>query len=287
MRMEGKSVVITGAGSGLGRECALLLAGEGAKVVTSDAVHGRAEAVAEEIRAAGAEAVGVQVDVRSEEQVAGLVRTAVDTFDRIDVMHANAGIPEPGFGSGRLEELALEDWNRIFEVNVTGVYLAFKHAARQMISQGSGGTLLATSSVASFVAFPGFPAYSASKAAVNGLVRSAAFEWGPHGIRVNAVCPTHGTSANFALAPDAPVLGKSYEQMQGPWDPDKRAMPLRLPRAPNLRDNANLVLFLASDEAMYMSGQCISSADGGTMARAAMIFPSDVEAFTPVADGAR
>jgi NAD(P)-dependent dehydrogenase (short-subunit alcohol dehydrogenase family) len=205
-----------------------------------------------------------------------LVRTAVDTFGRIDVMFANAGIPEPGFGAGRLEDLTLEDWNDILATNLTGIFLAFKHAARAMIAQGDGGTLMATTSASAFNAYTGFPAYGASKAGGNGLIRGASLEWGRHGIRANALCPTHGMSINFAMPPEADVLGKSYEEM-APWDPDNRAMPLKLDRPPGLRDNANLALFLASDESAYMSGQCIQATDGGSFARTSIILPADLE----------
>jgi len=276
MRLQDKVVAITGSGSGLGRECALLFASEGAKIVTSDYVDGRAEKVAEQVRAAGGEAVAVPADVRAEADLQNLVRQTVDTYGRIDVMHANAGIPEPGFGTNVFHELSLADWNNIFAVNVTGIFLAWKHAAVQMIAQGHGGTLLATTSASAFNAYPGFPAYTASKAAANGLVRAASLEWGRFGIRANGLAPTHGMSVNFALPPEAEVLGLSYEQAEGPWDPDKRAMPLRLDSPPTLRDNANLALFLASDESRYMSGQTIASVDGGNFARTSIIMPGDL-----------
>lgn len=273
--MQDKVVAITGAGSGLGREGALLFAAEGAQVVVSDVVPGRAQKVAGEIEAQGGTATAVDADVRVEADMNGMVRTAVDTYGRIDVMWANAGIPEPGFGMQPLAESSLDDWNNIFAVNTTGVYLAWKQTAQWMISNKRGGALLATSSAASFTAYPGFPMYTASKAAVNGLVRAAALEFGKFGIRANALCPTHGMSINFALPPEAEVLGKSYEEMN-PWDPDQRAMPLRLDRPPTLRDNAALALFLASDESIYMSGQSIQSADGGQFARTSIIFPTDL-----------
>jgi NAD(P)-dependent dehydrogenase (short-subunit alcohol dehydrogenase family) len=275
MRLHGKVIAITGSGSGLGRECALLFAEEGARIVTSDIVSGRAQRVASEVEAAGGQAIGIDADVRSEADMKHLVGTAVDTFGQIDVMFANAGIPEPGFGTGQLHELTLEDWNDILATNLTGIFLAFKHAAREMIARRQGGTLLATTSAAAFNAYPGFPAYGASKAGGNGLVRAAALEWGKYGIRVNALCPTHGMSINFAMPPEANVLGKSYEEME-PWEPDNRAMPLKLNRPPTLRDNANLALFLASDESAYMSGQCIQSVDGGSFARTSIVLPADL-----------
>jgi NAD(P)-dependent dehydrogenase (short-subunit alcohol dehydrogenase family) len=275
MRLQDKVIAITGSGSGLGREGALLFASEGASVVVSDVVPGRAKAVADAIEATRAKSAWVDADVRSEGDVAELVRQTVNRFGRIDVMWANAGIPEPGFGAQKFVDSELADWNNIFSVNVTGIYLAWRQAAQTMIESGHGGALLATTSASAFFAYPGFPMYAASKAAANGLVRAAALELGAYGIRVNALCPTHGMSINFALPPEAEVLGRSYEEMQ-PWDPDQRAMPLRLDRPPTLRDNANLALFLASDESAYMSGQTISSCDGGNAARTSIIFPTDL-----------
>ncbi len=275
MRLQDKVIAITGSGSGLGRECALLYSSQGAKVITSDYVAGRAEKVADEVIAAGGEAFAVHCDVRVEADIEALVQATVDHFGRIDVMHANAGIPEPGFGTSPMHLLSLEDWNNIFAVNSTGIFLAFKHAARQMIAQGHGGTLLATTSASAYNAYPGFPGYTASKAAANGIVRAASLEWGRYGIRANGLSPTHGMSINFALPPEADVLGLSYEQME-PWNPDNRAMPLRLDTPPVIRDNANLALFLVSDESRYMSGQNIQSVDGGNFARTSIIMPGDL-----------
>ncbi|AZG45481.1 SDR family NAD(P)-dependent oxidoreductase [Gordonia insulae] len=275
MRLQGKIVVITGSGSGLGRDAASLFASEGATIVTSDIVPGRAEAAAKEVEAAGGTAVAIDADVRKEADIKNLVSQTVANFGRIDVMWANAGIPEPGFGSQPFIDSSLEDWDNIFRVNTTGIYLAWKHAAKWMVTNNHSGNLLATTSAAAFVAYPGFPMYTASKAGANGLVHAAAIELGKFGIRANALCPTHGMSVNFALPAEADVLGKSYEEMS-PWDPDHRAMPLRLDRPPNLRDNSSLALFLASDESLYMTGQTIQSADGGQFARSSIIFPTDL-----------
>lgn len=285
MRLKDKVIAITGSGSGLGREAALLFASEGATLMTSDVVPGRAKAVAEQIIAAGGQATSTDADVRIEADMERLVCEAVDAHGRIDVMWANAGIPEPGFGMQPFVESKLEDWNNIFAVNVTGIYLAWKHAAKWMVDNKAGGTLLATTSASAFTAYPGFPMYTASKTAGNGLTRAAALELGKFGIRANALCPTHGMSVNFALPPEAEVLGKSYEEMS-PWDPDNRAMPLRLDRPPVLRDNAYLALFLVSDESAYMSGQTIASADGGQFARTSIIFPTDLGQSDDITAGA-
>ncbi|MEE6174941.1 SDR family NAD(P)-dependent oxidoreductase [Mycobacterium sp. 050134] len=285
MRLQDKVIAITGSGSGLGREAALLFSSEGAKIVTSDVVPGRAKKVAQEVIAAGGQAVGIDADVRIEADMERLVATTVEQFGRLDVMWGNAGIPEPGFGMTPFTESEVDDWNNIFAVNVTGIYLAWKYAAKWMIANGHTGTLLATTSAAAFTAYPGFPMYTASKAAANGLVRAAAFEFGKFGIRAIGFAPTHGMSVNFALPPNAEVLGKSYEEMS-PWDPDKRAMPLRLNRPPTLRDNANVALFLASDESEYMSGQTLYSADGGQFARTSIIFPTDTGESGDITSGA-
>jgi NAD(P)-dependent dehydrogenase (short-subunit alcohol dehydrogenase family) len=274
MRLAGKSIAITGSGSGLGREGAKLFASEGARVVVSDVVAGRAQKVAAEIAEAGGESIGLDIDVRCEADIQRLVDATVGEYGRIDVMWANAGIPEPHFGARPFIDSTLAEWNDVVAVNLTGIYLSFRTAARQMIAQGHGGNLLATTSSAAFVAYPGFPIYSASKSGGNGMVRAAAVDLGRHGIRANAICPVHGMSVNFGLPPDAEVLGKSYDEMK-PWNPDDRAMPLNVGRPQTLRDNANLALFLVSDESEYMSGQTIQSADGGTFARPAIVFPAD------------
>jgi NAD(P)-dependent dehydrogenase (short-subunit alcohol dehydrogenase family) len=274
MRLDGKVVAITGSGSGLGREGAKLFASEGARVLVSDLVPGRAQRVAQEIAEAGGTAVGIDVDVRRENDVERLVATCVERFGGLDVMLANAGIPEPGLGQAGFVDSTLAGWNDVIAVNLTGVYLAFRIAARQMIAAGRGGNLLATTSAAAFVAYPGYPMYSASKSGGNGLVRAAAFELGRYGIRANALAPVHGMSVNFLLSPEAEVVGQSYEQLR-PWNPDHRAMPLDVGRPPTLADHAQLALFLASDASAYMSGQAIQSVDGGTFARPAIVFPVD------------
>lgn len=285
MRLKDKVIAITGSGSGLGREASLLFATEGATLVVSDVVPGRAQAVAKEIVENGGTAIGIDADVRSEADMDNLVATTVDHYGRIDVMWGNAGVPEPGFGMQPLHKSSLEDWNNIFAVNTTGIYLAWRAAARWMIDNGRPGTLLGTSSAASFTAYPGFPMYTASKAAVNGLVRAASLEFGKYGIRANAICPTHGMSVNFALPPEAEVLGKSYEEM-APWNPENRAMPLRVDTPPVIRDNAYLALFLVSDESRYTSGQSIASADGGQFARTSIVFPTDTGESDDITSGA-
>jgi NAD(P)-dependent dehydrogenase (short-subunit alcohol dehydrogenase family) len=273
-RLQGKVMLITGAGSGLGREVALLAAEEGAKVVVTDKIGARIGPVVAAITAKGGEAAGLKADVTVEGEVEAAVAFARDTFGTLNIAHANAGVTVPGQGSVPFEETTLESWHAVNDVNLTGVFLTIKHAARAM-KQAGGGSIVVTSSAASLVAYPGFGIYAAGKAGVNGLVRAAAYELGKYGVRTNAVCPTHGMSVNFMLPPDAPVAGVSYEEAAGTWDPAIAVMPLRLSRPPTLRDNAWPVIFLASDESAYMSGVCFPTADGGQHARTSIPFPDN------------
>ena len=165
--------------------------------------------------------------------MAAAVQAAVDTFGRLDVMYCNAGIPEIGFGQIPFEDTSLENFNKVLAVNLGGVFLGAREATRQFIKQGGGGTIVVTSSTSGLVAYPGFRSYVAAKSGVNGLVRALAVDLGQHGIRINALCPFHGMSANFmGNLEDAP-LEKSYEQMAGDWDQVAYAiMPLKLDRPP-------------------------------------------------------
>jgi NAD(P)-dependent dehydrogenase (short-subunit alcohol dehydrogenase family) len=273
-RLAGKAVLITGAGSGLGRESALLFAAEGASVVVTDLIPERVDRVVEEVRAAGGRAIGAKADVREASDSENAVALAVDTFGRLDVLMCSAGIPEEGFGTLAFEDISVEGFTSMLATNLTGVFLAARAAVPVMKRQGRG-TILAVSSMAGFVAYPGFPGYAAAKHGVNGLVKGMSLSLGGYGIRANALCPAHGMSINFAMPPDAQVLGKSYEEMQ-PWDPAANSIPLKLDRPPTLRDNANAALFLVSDESAYMSGVCLPATDGGNLARTSIIFPGDL-----------
>ncbi|MEX1009472.1 MAG: SDR family NAD(P)-dependent oxidoreductase [Acidimicrobiia bacterium] len=277
MRLQDKVVLITGAGHGLGRESARLFASEGAKVVATDIVDTHVKTVADEIRSNGGEAVAAKADVTSEDDMRAAVQTAVDAFGRLDVMFCNAGIPEVGFGQVSFVDTTLENWNKVLAVNLTGVFLGAKAATVQFQKQGDGGTIVVTTSAAGLVAYPGFRSYVAAKAGANGLVRALATDLGQFGIRVNALCPFHGMSANFPGAAEDEPLEKSYEEVTGAWDKANAPMPLKLDRPPMLRDSANLALFLASDESAYMSGVCIPATDGGTHARVALSLPGDAD----------
>ncbi|MFT3866520.1 MAG: SDR family NAD(P)-dependent oxidoreductase [Solirubrobacterales bacterium] len=273
MRLAGKVAMITGAGSGLGRVSSRLFAREGARVVITDLSEKRAQETLGLVRDEGGEAIALKADVTVESEIEAGVAAAVEKWGRLDVMFANAGIPAKGFGLTPFEDISEEEWDETNDVVLKGVFFAVKHAVRQMKTQGPGGSIICTSSAASLVGYPGFPQYGAAKGGINSLVRiCAAWEIGKYGIRINAICPTHGMSANFILPHDAPVLEKSHEEMAGEWNAEYSPIPLKLPRAPRILDSAYPALFLASDESMYMSGVSIPTCDGGTLAQVAIPF---------------
>lgn len=276
MRLAGKSVVITGAGSGLGRECALLFARERANVVVTDVIEQRATDVATQIHENGGHAIGLGADVRSESDLDAAVGTAVSQFGRLDIMFANAGVPPEGFGAVPLEEFSLEAWQAVNDVVLTGVFLSCKAAVKAFKHQGDGGNIVVTGSAGGTTGYPGFFSYCAAKGGAHMLVKALSLDLGRFGIRINALAPTHGMSVNFAMPPEAEVLGISYEEAEaakiGKWDPNPSPIPLKLNRPPRLADNAAVALFLASDDSQYMSGVVIPAADGGTLSRVAMLF---------------
>jgi NAD(P)-dependent dehydrogenase (short-subunit alcohol dehydrogenase family) len=280
-RLAGKVAVITGAGSGLGREASQLFASEGAKVVVMDLIGDRAEQTVKLVAEAGGAAVAVEADTRVEADVKRTVDVALSEFGKLDIMWANAGIVSRGgvpsvIGGEELafEDFPVEDFQAVVNTNLIGPFLCAKHSVKPMRENG-GGTILMTSSAASIVAYHSISPYSATKAGVNGMVRGLSLDLGKWGLRVLALAPTDGLSPNVLLPEGSPVVGASYEETAGPWDPSISPIPLKLQRPPGLRDNANVALFLVSDESAYMSGQTIVATDGGTLNRVAMMVPED------------
>lgn len=269
-RFHGKVIAITGSGSGMGRETARIVAAEGARVIVSDVNPDRVAEATALILSEGGDCAGTRADTTVAADMERLVAFAVHRYGRLDAMHANAGTVEsPGVPVYQQSD---QEWDRVFAVNARGVFFAFRAALAQFVSQGPGGVLLATTSAAGTAVYPA-GVYAASKFAANGIVKAFAVECGPLGVRANALAPFHGMSANFMMPADAPVLGKSYEELQ-PWNPrgNPGAMPLALPTPPTLRDNANLAAFLLSDDARYISGEVFHSVSGATSARVAINF---------------
>jgi len=250
-RLEGKSVIITGAGSGIGRAAALLFTKEGAKLIAVD----RSEAVkdtVERVRKAGGTAEAVMADAGSEKDVIGFIDKALSAYGRLDAIWANAGISG---GLVPLAEQTVEHWQEILRINLIGPFLAIKYAMPHMVSQKSGAIVL-TASVAGLKSGASGHPYAASKAGVISLVQTTAYSLSGTGVRINAVCPgLIETGMTKPLFDNARQRGT--EQKIGQLNPLKRAgQPHEL---------AAMGLFLASDEASYVNGQAIP-VDGGLTA---------------------
>lgn len=250
-RLSGKSVVITGAASGIGRASAILFAQEGAKVIAAD----RAEAVAETVdmvKQAGGTAISVLCDASSEDDVKGLVDRAVKDHGGLDAIWANAGIGAAPGAAGPIETLTPEGWMTVLKVNLIGPFLAIKHATPVMREAGKG-SIICTASVAGIRSGAGGLPYSASKAGVINLVQTSANALYGSGIRVNAICPglieTGMTRGVYQMARQ-----RGTEEKIGQLNP--------LKRGGEPHEIAYAALFLASDDASYVNGQAIV-VDGG------------------------
>lgn len=249
MRLAGKTAIITGAGAGIGRASAVLFAREGARVVCSDLDTVTGEETAALARAGAGEAVFVRADAADSGEVRALVEETVRRFGRLDVFYANAGIV-PG---GTVTECSEEEWERGMGVNARSAFLACKHAIPAMLA-GGGGSLVCTASVAGLVGVKNRAAYSASKAAVVGLVKSVALDYIAEGIRINAICP--GTV-------DTPSL-QGRLRATGDYEAALAQFIARQPmgRLGTADEIAALAVYLASDESAYMTGQALMI-DGG------------------------
>ena len=247
-RFMDKVVVITGAGSGIGRATAIAFAKESAKVVCADKNKSVIE-TAQMITKKGGNAIAQEMDASSESEVKALMELAISTYGKIDVLFANAGISG---GLKPLMEQSAEDWQAILGVNLIGVAMAIKYAAPNMVENG-GGAIICTASVAGLRSGAGGSAYSASKAGVINLVQTAAQQLCGSGVRVNAVCPglieTGMTQFFYDKARE-----KGKIELIGQINPTRRGG--------EPEELANAVLFLASDDASYVNGHALV-VDGG------------------------
>jgi len=249
VRLENKVALITGAGSGFGEGIAKRFAEEGAKVACVDLNGANAERVAAAIEAAGGEAIAVAADVAKRADSQAMVDRTVEAFGRLDILVNNAGISHR---NQPMLDVAEEELDRIYAVNVKAIYLA-AYAAVPLFRKQGGGVILNTASTAGLRPRPGLTWYNASKGAANILTKSMAVELAPDRIRVNALCPVAGETAML-------------ETFMGRPDSDEARAPfiasIPLGRLSTPADIANAALYLASDEASLITGVLLEI-DGG------------------------
>ena len=249
MRLQGKVAVVTGGASGFGEGMAKLFASEGGRVVVADINGEAAEAVAAQIDGAGGAGVAIRADVTTKADVAAMMKAALDTYGRLDVLVNNAGISH---SNKPMTEVTEAEFDQIYAVNVKAIYLAAVAAIPLMRAQG-GGCIINTSSTAALRPRPGLTVYNSSKGAVNVLTKSMAVELAPDKIRVNAVCPVIGETAlmeTFMGLPDTPENRKKFEAT------------IPLGRFSTPHDVAEAAAFLASDAAEFLTGVTLE-VDGG------------------------
>lgn len=252
MRLADKSAIVTGGAGGIGRATSLAFAAEGARVAVVDVAPGAAEKVAEEIRAAGGTAIALTADVSDETDIERVVADTVSAFGGVDVVFNNAGI----IRRTTAVETTADEWDRVFGVNVKGIFLMCKHVVPVMAANG-GGSIVNTGSGWGLKGGAQAISYCASKGAVVNMTRALAIDHGPQGIRVNSVNP--GDVNTGMLRDEARQLG----QEAGSFLAEAADRPLQRMGEP--QEIAAAVVWLASDESSYVTGSALV-VDGGGIA---------------------
>jgi NAD(P)-dependent dehydrogenase (short-subunit alcohol dehydrogenase family) len=244
-------VLVTGAGSGIGRATSLLFARTGARVVISDVSDEGGQETLSQITGQGGEAAFVRCDISQPEQVAALFEQTVSRYGRLDCAFNNAGIGGPAAPTG---DYPLDGWQQVIGINLTGTWLCMKHELQQMHAQGRGA-IVNNASILGFVGYRGSPAYVASKHGVIGLTQTAALEYAQQGIRVNAVCP------GFIHTPLVDTGLEGHADLQS-----QLAAAHPMGRLGTPEEVASAVLWLCSDGASFVTGQTFTM-DGGYLAQ--------------------
>ena len=249
--LTGKVVVVAGGAGGIGTATSLRLAEEGCKVVVGD-ITDEAMDVVTAIKAAGGEAVGCSVDISDDESVERLLKTAIDRYGGVDLFHANAADLSIIMSDTNALDIDLDIWDRTLRVNLRGFLLCTRHVIPRFLERG-GGSIVYTSSAASFVGEPERPAYAAAKSGVNALMRHVASKYGKQHIRANAIAP-------------GLIVSDRMREVMPQASLDRTLKGTRSWRLGHPRDIAAMVAFLLSDDGEWINGQVIS-VDGGVTLR--------------------
>ena len=245
VNLKGKIALVTGAGHGIGREIALALARSGAEVVVTDASD-KIFDVSKEIESVGAKAFPVKCDVTDAKEAVAIEEKVLGKYERIDILVNNAGIyPQKPF-----LEMTMEEWNKVLSINLNGVFHCTKAIIPKMVEQKSGKIVNIASIAGAVVGYMNLAHYSASKAGVVGFTKSLALEMAQYGININAIAP--GPIDVGAI----PAGSEIYQQIIKTIPIGRMGLPI---------DIANLVVFLASDESSFITGQCIVCDGGSTI----------------------
>ena len=246
VRLRDRVAIVTGGGRGIGRGIALGYAREGADVVIVSRTLAQVEEVAQEVRNMGRRSLALQIDVSNPDDVARMTQKTMKTFGRIDVLVNNAGV----FSTVPSLELPLIEWQKCLDINLTGVFLCSQAVGREMIKAGQG-TIINIASILSFVAFPARVAYAASKGGVVQLTKVLGIEWAPHGVTVNAIAPGMIRTE---------IAEEQISKKEFDLDEIAHRTPLR--RMGDVQDVVGTAIFLASEEARFITGETII-VDGG------------------------
>lgn len=247
MLLKDKVAIITGAGSGFGRATSLLFAQEGAKVVAVDYNQATADETVQLIEQDGGSAISVQADVSQDADVKQFIQAAVDTYGQIDILFNNAGIYRPG----NVEDCTIDDWQASINVNLTSLFLATKYAMPYL--KQTKGNVISTASAGGIIGFGGAVSYATTKGGVISFTRAVAVDYAADGVRANAICPGTGET------------GMTHDLLEIPEIHDQFLAPIPIKRFGQPNDIAQAALFLASDQASYITGHALPVDGGWTM----------------------